>query len=162
MNYYVLDETVACNLCWDCHLYTSEHTSPEPKLSRRNEGENCFFPHQGKKQCFPQASISKCTTNVLWVLLLQTHTNTRQHQACEEFEHVGGAQGMMLRTCSMVLCPHRSCPSSELWMLCQHLLVCIRTIQATTADKLEAQRSLQTKMNSPCLVGHSFQATIWL
>lgn len=53
-------------LCWDCHLYTSEHMSPEPKLSRRNEGENCFFP---------QASISKCTTNVLWGLLLQTHTN---------------------------------------------------------------------------------------
>lgn len=46
INYYVLDETVACNLYLRLyHLYASD-TSPDPKLSGRNKSENFFFPHQ--------------------------------------------------------------------------------------------------------------------
>lgn len=99
---------------------------------------------------FPQTSISKCTTNLQWVLLSQTHTNTRQHQACEESEHVEGCSGDDAQhLLHGPLSPQELPQLRELGMLCQHLLVCTRTTQTTTADKLEAQRPLQTQINSP-------------
>lgn len=89
---------------------------------------------------FPQ-SISKCTT--------KTHTNTRApglrgvwaHGRCSGSD----AQPLLHGSLSPLELPQLQ----ELWMLSQHLLVCIRTTQTTTADKLEAQGSLQTKMKCP-------------
>lgn len=170
MNYYVLDETVASNLCWDSATYTSEHKGPDPKLNGRNESENCFFPHQEQLSSNIHLEVHHKP------VVSAPFTDTRKHKTAPGLWGVW-ARGRCSEDDAQLLLhgpvsPQEMPQQWELWMLCQHLLVCIRTTQATTADKMEPQRSCKQKWslqsscclgrNSLCLGGHSIQAITWL
>lgn len=89
--------------CLETATCTSAHTGPDPKLNGRNESEDCFSPCQLH---VPLTSHAKwhhkalvCPTSET----LKCERSPGQRGVC-------ASRGRYLSNCSVVLCPHRSCP----------------------------------------------------